>query len=207
MIFLYLGGIGSGKTLSAIKYIVDNHQFCYTNFAMKNYEDYHRIKFEDIIKTEVEEVEGKRKPRVIKNVNWDFWEKARKKHNSFSIVLDEVHNIMHSRTSMTKTNILMSKWISQIRKILSDHPENHLILISQKIRKIDVDARELAQAIIQCKKIELDEGTFIIQDIFGDIDHYMFGRRMGRKIYRGEQYFKYYDMLDLVTFEDAEQFI
>jgi len=129
MIIILLGGIGSGKSLSAVKEIIDTNQYALTNFNLMGIKNFHRIKFADIIKKEKKGLK----------VNWEFWEDVRRKHKNYSIYLDEIHNIIHSRRAMSKTNILMSKWVSQIRKILSDSPNNHLYLISQTMRKIDVD--------------------------------------------------------------------
>lgn len=209
MIIIYLGGIGSGKTVSAVRHVIENPMTYYMNFNMKNTKDCHRIKVADIINSEKEKLpeNSKRKPRVINSVNWKFWEKARQKGN-FSIVLDEVHNLVHSRRSMSKTNILMSKWISQIRKILADKEDSHLILISQKIRKIDVDMRELANLIIECSSIRIGKRTWIRQNFYSSIEAYEYGMKMKSKfIFRANPYFRYYDTLDLVTFEDSEEFI
>jgi hypothetical protein len=49
MIIIILGGIGSGKTLTAVKEIVDNKQYALTNFKLKNVKNYHRLKIADIL--------------------------------------------------------------------------------------------------------------------------------------------------------------
>lgn len=73
----------------------------------------------------------------------------------FDIVLDELHNIAGSRNSMSKTNKTMSKWISQIRKILAGNEQNHIYLITQRVGAIDIQFRELAHMWIHCQKIAL----------------------------------------------------
>lgn len=90
-----LGGIGSGKTLSAVKEIHNRNQFAITNFKT-NFNNYHRIKIEDIIQY----TDDKKKSA---KVNWKFWEEVKSKHKSYSIYLDEVHNLIHSRRSKQKT--------------------------------------------------------------------------------------------------------
>ena len=202
MIIILLGGIGSGKTLSAVKEITDNDQYALTNFNLKNMKNYHRIKVSNILKKYTNE---KDKPDF--KVNWEFWEKVRKKHKNYSIYLDEIHNIIHSRRSMSKVNILMSKWVSQIRKILSDSPNNHLYLISQTLRKIDIDFRDLAQIFIWCRKFDINGNIYIKQFWYDGLDMYLMNRRSATKIFKGNRYFKYYRTGEMITFSDAEQYL
>lgn len=201
MIIIYLGGIGSGKSLSIIKEIIDSGSFAYANFELKNIENFHRLKISDIISTQTD---GKKE---IKKVNWGFWESERIKHKNFSIFLDEIHNIIHSRRSMSKTNILMSKWVSQIRKILQDSQTNHLFIISQTIRKIDIDFRELAAIIVECHKIRMGKRIIIKQRYYEGLDNYLFRRAKATRAFIGNKYFKYYDYRNLVTFSDSEEYI
>lgn len=206
MIIIILGGIGSGKTLSVVKEIIDKKSLAYTNFKLKDIKNYHRISVSDIIKKDtVTEMNQRKKERL--RVNWEFWEDVRKGKKDYSIYLDEIHNIIHSRRAMSKVNILMSKWVSQIRKILSDNPVNHLYIISQTIRKIDIDFRELAQIIVYCRKYVIKGKVYIKQYWYDSIDNFIFGRYKLKKVFLGNNYFKYYDSTALVTFEDAEEFI
>ena len=203
MIILLLGGIGSGKTLSVIKKIIDNPEsFAVTNFSLKiEKERYCRLKMEDLICKRMEDKKN------IQSVNWKFWDEMRKKHEHFSVYLDEVHNLIHSRASMSKRNILMSKWISQIRKILSDSPHNHLYIISQTIRKVDVDFRELAQIIIECRKRVYKGKTYIVQKYYTGIDEYFMRQHYCRMAFAADMYFKYYDTNEMVTFADADVYV
>ncbi len=205
MIILLLGGIGSGKTISAVKEIITNKDhFAVTNFELNlPKEKYYRLKLSDIL-NEKETLDKKKKYLTI---NWDFWESVRKKHKHFSIYLDEVHNIIHSRTSMSKRNVLMSKWISQIRKILSDNRYNHIYLISQTIRKIDVDFRELAQIIIRCRKIKKNKKVYIVRDYFNGIDAFYSNHRAARTVFISNKFFKYYNTNEMVKFKDADIYV
>lgn len=202
MIIILLGGIGSGKSLSVVKEIVDKKQYALTNFNLKNISNFHRIKVSDIL-VRIENDKGK----VDFKVNWDFWEKIRKKNKNYSIYLDEIHNIIHARRSMSKVNILMSKWVSQIRKILSDTPNNHLYLISQTLRKIDVDFRDLAQIFIWCRKFEINGNVYIKQYWYNGIESYLMNKRSAVKVFKGNGYFKYYKTGEMITFSDAEKFL
>jgi len=101
----------------------------------------------------------------------------------------------------------MSKWVSQIRKILQDNPNNHLYLISQTERKIDVDFRELAQIIIYNIKQKIGEHIFIKQYWYEGIENYEINKCRLKTRFYANPYFKNYDYLGLVTFKDAEEFI
>lgn len=203
MIIIYLGGIGSGKTLGCVKDIIDNNQYAVTNFKL-NLPDkqFYRIKVSDIIK---HEKIGKASKY---GVNWGFWSDMLKAHPNYSIYLDEVHNIVHARRSMSHMNIQMSKWISQIRKILADKPKNHLFLISQTIRKIDVDFRELAQIVVKCSKVDTTKGRVLFrQDFYSSVDNYLCGIKRCTKIFNGKHYYPYYNYKELVTFEDVDEYL
>lgn len=197
MIIIIIGGIGSGKTLSVVKEVVDNDNYVLTNFKLKNIKNYHRLKIGDILKKDDKKF----------SVNWDFWEKLRSKHERYSIFIDEIHNIIHSRRSMSNVNIQMSKWVSQIRKILADHPKNHLYIISQTERKIDVDFRDLAQIVIVCRKYQIGNRVYIKQTWFNGMQDYYNGRKKLVTKFLGNDYFRYFNTDELVTFSDADEFL
>lgn len=200
IIITIIGGIGSGKTLSVAKIIKDNpDNYPITNFNLKGI-DHHRLKYSDLI---TDDDETKKQ-----NVNWDFWENIKKKRKNFSIYLDEAHNIIGSRQSMSKSNQLMSRWVSQIRKIMSDSPVNHLYIITQKPRRIDVNFRELTQVVIECIKKEYKGGKIlIIQKYYDGFDMYEIRKKSARSFFIGNRYFKYYDTDEMVTFKDGDEFI
>ena len=200
MIIIFTGGIGSGKTLSAVRLIIESDTFAYTNFSMKGYKDHYRLKMSDII-LNIKDEKGK---IVSKTVNWGFWNKARKEHQKFSVVFDEAHNFFSSRASMSKTSQLFSNFQAQIRKLLNDSVDNHLILITQKLRRIDVNARELAHYIIECESAHIGKKTYIKQKIYSGIDNYENGFKSGRLVFSADKYFNYYDTRDIVTIEDIE---
>lgn len=196
MIISIIGGIGSGKTLSAVKEIIDYQNFPITNFRLKTI-NYHRLKYPDIIETKDKKL----------TVNWKFWESIRKNHNFYSIFLDEAHNIINARTSMSKNNIILSRWISQIRKILSDHPRNHIYIITQKPRKIDVNFRDLTQVVIECEKLEQNNKVYIIQRYYEGFDNYYLNRLKAKLIYRAEKYFQFFNTNEMVKFSDADEYV
>jgi hypothetical protein len=206
MIITYLGGVGSGKSLSVVKSIVDKKQYCFTNFKLKNLKGkYHRLRFDDIINDSGDEKERISSRRF--SVNWDFWDRVREKHKSFSIYLDEIHNLIHARSSMSTHNKLMSKWVSQIRKITSDSEYNHLYIISQKIRKIDVDFRELAHIYIECNKLEIGKKVYIIHTFYEGIENYEIRKKSHRSYFLANPYFRYFDSKEIIKFGDSEEYI
>ena len=103
----------------------------------------------------------------------------------------------------------MSKWVSQIRKILSDSPHNHLYVITQRPRKIDINFRELTQVVVECFKLKKGNDIIIVQKYYDGFDNYfMWHRKPVRTTYfLGNKYFKYYDSYDMVRFTDVESYV
>lgn len=208
MIIIIVGAVGSGKTVSMVKKIVDEDRFCFTNFNMREYKNYHRLKVSDIIM----DMGDEKKKKLM--VNWKFWDDQRKRKGGFSVYLDEIHNIADSRSAMSNTNRLITRWLSQIRKITSDS-ENDLIIITQSIAQVDIRFRELAQMIISCRKIikpyggkNKGEKVYIQWSFYWNIYDYEIGRKLKTSyVFLANPYFRYYNTLDFVTFEDAEVYL
>jgi len=151
MIIAFLGGIGSGKSASMAKRIVNSPYYCYSNMHV-NAVNHERIKISDIVKTEKEE-NGK-KIKEIKKVNWEFWENNLEQKGEYHIFLDEVHNILSPRQSMSKWNVLAGQWLTQIRKLLGDSEETNLYIGSQTINSIEKILKGIIHMIIYCEKRE-----------------------------------------------------
>ena len=222
MIIIILGGIGSGKSVTATKFMKNSRYHSFCNFNMRS-DNTMRIKKADIIEKNVKEVLRTGREVYEYVINWDFWNAAKDRYGDFNIVLDEVHNLVHSRQSTTKWNTLMSMWISQIRKVIGDSERTHVVLLSQKIARIDVAFRDLAHKIIVCHKFETDRRimtpvisngrrdkvfipvTYIIQYHFTGTNavakHEMFTNGMKtydyRTMYLANPYFQYYDSYEL----------
>lgn len=198
MIICIIGGIGSGKSLSCVKIISESSNYPLTNFNLNNI-NYKRIKLSDIYVNK-----GDDKHTDLR-INWPFWEKMRKK--SFSIYIDEAQNVINARSSMSKQNKVLNKWVSQIRKITSDSPDNHLYIITQRPRMIDVIFRELTQIVITCRKIEYKEKVFILQKYFNGFDSYNMNICSGKSYFLGNPYFKFYNTKETIHFEDVETYL
>ena len=150
MIIGILGTVGSGKSISAVKFMVENEYLNFTNLNIKS-QNCIRIKRENIIKEEIVEYTKLGKPIKQLKVNWDFWNKSLKKYNNYNIVLDEAHNLLNARRGTTKNNVLMGEWISQIRKLLGDSEKTHIVFVSQRLKRLDLVARDLFDTIIYCE--------------------------------------------------------
>lgn len=193
MIVLIVGGLGSGKTITAVREIIKNNIYAYTNIVLKNYKPWHRLMYKDILVYD-------EKKRAI-GVNWDFWENVIKERKDFSIIIDELHNIIHSRTFMKKENIYMAQFVSQVRKVLYDKPNNHLMLISQDAHKVEIDVRELASIIIKCECKLVKGETIIINKYFEGLENYENGISVDPdRWFNGNPYFKYFDTIQFLKF-------
>jgi DNA-directed RNA polymerase subunit RPC12/RpoP len=103
---------------------------------------------EMIIKRELIGTKGKRDPQPVYDwkMNQEFWIKQKEPMN---IVLDEVHNMMDSRRSMSKANVIMGNFMALLRRVLGAQHGNYgeLVLITQLLRRVDIIALELASEI------------------------------------------------------------
>ena len=228
MIRIIVGGtVGSGKSVTAVREILNRKNTTYTNFNIKA-DNIIRMRTDMIILSEV--INTKRDGTEVKQlkVNWDYWNKV--KDEGFDIVLDEMHSIADSRMSMTKWNVLFSQWIAQIRKILSSNEQYDLILITQKLENIDIRIRRLAYQIIYCTKVETRQfqdtqiydsrskkikvkrikkvyiklyyfnGTYCVDKF----EAFLCGERTYNRnmLYLANPYFKYYDSYEILSFGD-----
>ena len=150
MIIGILGTVGSGKSISATRFIVENDNFNYTNLNVEA-PNCMRIKKDFIVKEEITGHTKTGKPVKEHKVNWDYWNKALKKHKNYNIVLDEAHNLINSRRGMSKQNVFMGEWISQIRKLLGESEKTHIVFVSQRLKRLDNVAKDLFDTIIYCE--------------------------------------------------------
>ncbi len=92
---------------------------------------------------------GESEPIYQMSLNIDFWKKIKEPIN---VVLDEAHSILNARRAMSKTNIIVTNWISLMRRVLgqADAGYGELTFISQLSARIDVVARDMATNIVYC---------------------------------------------------------
>ena len=226
MIRIILGLPGSGKTLSAVKMVMKSKEYCLTNFNVRK-EKVERLKIQDVIRHE-ENKKGEMRPVAV---NWDHWRGLIKKYSGFDVFIDELHQIMHSRSSMTKRNILMAQWVAQIRKVTGENERFDFVCISQELERIDIAVRDLAYHVIHCKKMTDERripttiyrkgrkvtvdlpAVWVINTHFvgdGAVARYSRWRLQNVKTYNYRTYFKgnrfmqYYDSYELVDFGEGE---
>jgi len=143
------------------------------------------------------------------NVNWGFWEKQRDKYKDFNIYIDEIHNLVSSRDSLSKFSKVAMKWISQIRKICGSSETSNIFLISQRLSRIDVAWRDLLQGIIYCRKVADRELIIIVRYHFltkgavhcvDKFEAFQSGNRTWnyRDFFIANDYFKFYDSYEIL---------
>lgn len=128
-----------------------NNRITYSNIqtSLKNQID---ISPDMIIQKEIIDYKKNRKtdekePVYKYTLNIDYWKKIKEPIN---VVLDEAHTILNSRRAMSKVNIIVSDWLSLIRRVLGSTESGfgELTFISQLSNRIDVIARDMATNII-----------------------------------------------------------
>ena len=227
MIVAIIGGIGSGKSLSGVKFMLERDCPLFTNFRLRQKKNIKRLRYDHIFKETLIEPDSKSKKTKL-SLNWDFWTGQTKKHDGFDICIDEIHNIFNARRAMSKENVLLQQWVAQIRKILSGNERNHFIIISQRLERIDVSLRDLVGSVIYCQKVQ-DHNTliptyvyigktrtlkylpktYIIQFMFKGtyaVDNYQNYVMNGSKTYNyrtrfvANKYYEYFDSYELIDF-------
>lgn len=160
MIIAIIGNIGSGKSVSATKKVIDSTNHCFVNFNMTAKHTFFKKNIERVRKADIitEEIKTYKKDGTVKTkelkVNWDFWNASLIRLGGYHLFLDEISNIASSRQSLTKFNTLFSMWLSQVRKLLGDSETTNIYLITQKLTRMDVAFRDLLHCIIGVRKYE-----------------------------------------------------
>jgi ferredoxin-like protein FixX len=150
MIKIYLGNVGSGKTVSAVREIINNSNFVtYSNIQTKRIKNNVVINKEMIIKKELLFTKKSGEEMYKYSFNKDFWINEIKKNPNMNIIIDEAHTVLNSRRAMSKQTQCILDFIALIRKILgsSSAGQGSLILISQLERRLDPVASEMATQI------------------------------------------------------------
>jgi hypothetical protein len=96
-----------------------------------------------------------------KKFNKKFWKETQEKYTCINIVLDEVHQFLNPRRGMSADAIIMTDFLSMIRRMLGSTPAGSgtLTMITQLPRRIDGIAREMATQIRHCRSHYTKECT------------------------------------------------
>lgn len=148
MIRLYLGNIGSGKTLSMVREIVNNPAHVYiTNIKLKGVKNHIFLSADKIIKKEL--IGHKKSGQAVYNyaLNKEFWQNL-DKSKIWHVVIDEAHTILNPRRSMSKINVIMTDFLAMLRRVVQSNESNgNLTLITQLDRRLDIIAREMSTQV------------------------------------------------------------
>ena len=152
MIKIYVGNVGSGKSACAVREMcsMTSGRAVYSNIITKGVKYNRIIDPSMIIEKQLVAVKKKRdgteEPVFDYKLNMDFWKSI---NEPVDVILDEAHAIINSRRSMSKINILLGDWLALVRRVIgqSESGYGRLILISQLLRKIDVNARDMATQV------------------------------------------------------------
>lgn len=148
-IIIRLGGVGSGKSLCAVRELVKglNGLETYTNIETKGIPNVTKLKPEMIIKRDIISVNKQGTPKFKMTVNSEFWKSLPKGVN---ILIDEFHSLADSRRAMSNVNKTVNDFIALIRRVLGENSgqSGDLIVITQLERRIDVVLKELATLIL-----------------------------------------------------------
>lgn len=197
---------------------------CFSNIPV-NHPKFIRLKVSHIL---IKITENKKIKYVV---NWTFWQELINKREDFDIYIDEAHNIINSRRSMSNWNIHFNSWLTQIRKILGSSEKNDIFFITQRFHSLDITIRELCSSITYCRKI-VDKSKTIttitecgkkkevpLNDVFilhatftGELcsinfEHALFGQEHEQPIlsyFFANPLFKYYDSYELVKFGESD---
>ena len=79
-------------------------------------------------------------------LNMEYWQNLKE---PVSVVLDEAHALVDSRSAMSKLNKLVTLWTSLLRKVIGQNPsgEGQLVMITQLPNAIDTRIRQLANQV------------------------------------------------------------
>jgi len=151
MIKLYLGNLGSGKTLSCVRDLKINDMgiVTYSNIQTHGIVNNITLKTENILAKEIVKIKKDGTEIYKYKLNVDFWKAAVKKHKVLNVILDEAHRLYNARKSTTSLNLAISDFLSLLRRVVGEDSgmKGTLILITQLDRRIDVIAREMATQV------------------------------------------------------------
>jgi hypothetical protein len=145
MIKIYVGNVGSGKTLMAVHDMLEDSTTTYTNIYTNNIPHVIRLDKSMLIKQTIIGMKRNGEEILKSEFNKEFWLDVKEKHKKINVILDEAHSLLNARRSTSTQNIILNDFLSLIRKFLgSSNEHGHLLLITQLSNKIDLLARDMA---------------------------------------------------------------
>ncbi len=155
MIRIVLGNVGSGKTAMAVRDMYHNkfQRKTFTNIKtpLTNTVQINpnMIISQTIVDYKKNRKTGETEPIYKKKLNIEFWKGIKEPIN---VILDEAHSIVNARRSMSSVNIILTDWLSLIRRILGQTQSGYgeLVFITQLPKRIDIIARDMATNVQYC---------------------------------------------------------
>lgn len=189
MILCWIGDIGSGKTISAIKYAYEEYlkgRTIYCNLHLF----------------------FPKSPNGGKVVPLDtkfFIDYATSRFNIMNsiVLIDEAHIYFDSRNALMRKNKIFGKFITQSRKrsvdlVYTTQDENPETF--RTTGQVDLRLRKLTDRVILCRIEKIKDKEFVIQDFYNNS-----GRLLTRQVVYANPYFNLYDTNEIIVFEDEEE--
>lgn len=176
MILLFVGNMGSGKTLSMVKMAYEYHKQGYKILSNM------RLNFPHTLITS-KDVQG-------------FASNQEQLYNTI-VLLDEIHIFMDSRRSGSKKNLLTSYFLTQTRK-----QKVKLLATSQHRHQVDRRMRDNTDAFIDCetKKIPYGEN----ENVLIVVNHVNTRKSYDKQVFIGNKYFHLYDTEEIIFDKTSE---
>lgn len=173
MIVVFIGNLGSGKTLSMTK-------FLYADFLKGK-----RIMANYGLKFPYEKIDFNKAYELLQDEDL----------KRVSIGVDEAHIFLDSRSSSTKKNKLISYFLLQTRK-----RSINLYLTTQYFNQVDKRLRQVTDKLIICSKIKLNSGLLFENDVY---KKNMLGEfePQARLFYNPQNFYKLYDTNEIIKFD------
>lgn len=191
MIIAYIGDIGSGKTLSMVRYAFKCYQSGRTIFSNFHLDFPPVPKGYNGIRGTVQLLDS----QFFKN-----YAESKFSVNNALVMVDECHVFFDSRNAMLKRNKMFSRFITQSRKRDVDFaystqdksPEAFLIS-----GQVELRLRKLTDRIVMCESVPHQGKKYIKQTI---CDRY--GTIISTSVFCANDYYTMYDTNEIIDFED-----
>lgn len=192
MIIMYIGTVGSGKTLSAVYECWKYYKRGYQIYANIRLSFPHR--------------EGAKEPILLTKRVFDMLVKEKTGLQNAILLIDEVHIWLDSRSSMQKKNKAITYFILQTRK-----KSVRLLVTTQHAGQTDKRLRDTTDILVNCKNLSNQTSNRSEEDknrpiyIMQESVFQWKEMQPRRSIILANPMFPLYDTSEIVGFEDDEE--